>query len=151
MANEDSTAYNEATPEQLAEQYPDNCDPFEIWYCIDAPHNKWAVNDENGDAFIEVINHKTAAIISEALKIRHKIIDNHELSIDAEQQKAINHALLIGLDSYGEIERISNEIGVKDLCPGGNRIPDSIRPIHPTGSADTISIFATALRYIQQA
>lgn len=148
MDNEDFTALNNATPEQLTEQYPDNCDPFGIWYCINAPHNKWAVNDENGDAFIEVISHKTATIISDALKIRHKVIDNHELSIDVEQQKVINHALLIGLDSYGEIERISNEISVEDLCPSSSRIPNSIRPTHPTGSNDTIGVFAEALRYM---
>lgn len=150
MANEDFTASDKATPKQLEKQYPYNDDPFGVWYCADAEHYKWAVNDENGDGFTNTTPYKTALILSEALRIRHEKINNKCLLLDAETQSAINNALLIGLESYGEIERISNEVGVEDLCPSSGRIPDSVRPIHPTGSADTIGIFATALRYMQQ-
>ncbi len=149
MANEDSTAQDNATSEQLAKQYPDNGDPFGVWYCIDAERYKWAVNDENGDAFSEALDCETALILSDALRIRYEKIDNKWLILDAETQNAINNALLIGLESYGEIERISNEVGAADLCTGSDRIPDSVRPIHPTGSADTIGVFAAALRYMQ--
>ena len=58
MANEDSTAQANATPEQLAKQYPDNCDPFGVWYCIDAERYNWAFNDENGDPFSETLNYE---------------------------------------------------------------------------------------------
>jgi len=61
------------------------------------------------------MHYKTALILSEALRIRHEKISNQELSINVDQQKAINYALLIGLESYGEIERISNEVGIVDL------------------------------------
>lgn len=73
-----------------------------------------------------------------------------KLKLDSEQQKAIIRALLIGLDSYGEIERLKDEYDRLDYCPGGNPAPDHCRPLHPTGSAETIGIFAEALRYMQK-
>lgn len=76
--------------------------------------------------------------------------EDNELKLCPEAQKAIIHALLIGLDSYGEIERISNEVKIAVHCPNTYRLPDSVHPIHPTGSADTIGVFASALRYMQQ-
>lgn len=151
MANENSTGQDNATPEQLAKQYPDNCDPFGIWYFINAecrPY-KWVVNDENGDAFTETINHKAALIISDALRMRHQKISNKEIILDIEQQKEVNYALLIGLESFGEIERIIDELKGFDIA-STVQIPELVRPIHPTGSNDTISTFATALRFMQQ-
>jgi len=55
-------------------------------------------------------------------------------------------ALLIGLESFGEIERLINACEVAQL--GRREVPKSVRPLHPTGSADTIGVFATALRYM---
>lgn len=152
MADNDFTAQNNATPEQLVEQFPCNVDPFGVWYCIDvdAGRYKWAVNDENGDGFTNVLDYRTASILSEALRIRHKKISTEEIVLDIEQQKEINHALLIGLESFGEIERIDDEVGKYDLMPNLGKIPESIRPLHPTGTNDTISTFAAALRYIQR-
>ena len=63
------------------------------------------------------------------------------------QIAAIRRALLIGLDSYGEIERLSNHVQLMNL--GKEEIPDELRPIHPTGCSDTIGEFATALRHIE--
>ena len=76
--------------------------------------------------------------------------NDKELRLGIEEQKAIIDALLIGLESYGEIERICDEVKGADYCPNVYKFPDSIRPIHPTGSADTIGVFAAALRYMQQ-
>lgn len=95
------------------------------------------------------MSYETSLILSEALRIRHQMLNNG-LLLNAEQQKEINQALLIGLDSFGEIERISDEVGKFDLVASESQIPVSIRPIHPTGANDTISAFATALRYLQQ-
>lgn len=89
MADENSTAQDNATPEQLAKQYPDNCDPFGVWYLINpgcSPY-KWAVNDENGDGFTETINYKEALIISEALRAQKNKI-NDEQTISALKQIA---------------------------------------------------------------
>ncbi|MBL8500468.1 MAG: hypothetical protein LZF85_07980 [Nitrosomonas sp.] len=147
MANKDFTAVGNATPEQLEKQYPCNGDPFGVWYCIDAERYRWAVNDKKGHAFTETLEYKTALIISEALRIRHKKINNG-LLLGAKQKKVIADALLIGLESYGEIERIDNAVSMADVSTNGC-LPDSIRPIHPTGSADTIGVFAAALRYMQ--
>ena len=151
MANKDSTAQNNATPEQLAEQYPDNCDPFGIWYFINAEslRYKWVVNDENGDAFTETTNHKTALILSDALKIRHEKINNG-LLLNAEQQREINRALLIGLDSFGEIERVTNAIKMTENLTGIGKLPKSVHPLHPTGSTDTVGMFVAAMRFMQQ-
>ena len=77
--------------------------------------------------------------------------NDKELILGIEEQKAIINALLIGLESYGEIERISDEVLTADHCPNAYKLPDSVRPIHPTGSADTIGVFAAASRYMQQA
>lgn len=68
----------------------------------------------------------------------------HELEQDSID--AIRHALLIGLASYGEIERILNY--VKTMKVMGQEIPESLTPIHPTGSADTIGMFADAIRMV---
>lgn len=59
-----------------------------------------------------------------------------DLVLDQEHVIAIRRALLIGLDSYGEIERLCNGVG-------------EMRPIHPTGASDTVSEFAVALRYLE--
>ena len=70
-------------------------------------------------------------------------MNTETLTLDAEEVRAIRKALLIGLDSYGEIERLSNQA---DCCNG---IPEEWKPIHPTGSSETIGDFATALRYLE--
>lgn len=144
MANKDSTV----TPEQLAEQFPCNTDPFGVWYNADEEFYTWAVNDENGDGISNAMHYETALIVSDALRIRHAKINNKWLILDAETQNAINNALLIGLDSYGEIERVTDELKGFDIATTV-RIPDSVRPTHPTGANDTIGVFAAALRYMQ--
>ena len=63
-----------------------------------------------------------------------------DLTLEDYDRKTIINALLIGLDSYGEIERLDNAVEVLKIC--NTEIPESLRPIHPTGSADTVGIFA---------
>jgi len=67
-----------------------------------------------------------------------------------EQQVTIRHirkVLLIGLESFGEIERITDRFESLKSC---SLKPDAdLRPIHPTGTADTIGEFAMALRYLE--
>lgn len=149
MANEDSTAQDKATPKQLEKQYPCNGDPFGVWYCIDAERHKWVVNDKKGHAFTEALNYKTALILSDALKIRHEKINNG-LLLNAEQQREINRALLIGLESFGEIERVTNAIEMTENMTSIGKLPKSVHPLHPTGSADTVGMFVAAMRYMQQ-
>lgn len=149
MANENFTAVDELTPEQLAEQYPDNGDPFGVWYCIDAERYKWAVNDKKGRAFTEALNYKTALIISEALRIRHKKINNG-LLLSAKQKKVIADALLIGLESYGEIERVDNALRVAEQNSNIGKLPYSLQPIFPLSSDDPIGAFAAAMRHMQK-
>lgn len=69
------------------------------------------------------------------------------LTLDAEEIRAIRKALLIGLDSFGEIERLSNRQGIAELA--GNPTPEGSKVIHPTGSSETIGDFAMALRYLE--
>lgn len=76
--------------------------------------------------------------------------NKNELILNAEQQEEVMRALLIGLESFAEIERIEDEIEKFDCLPGGNPIADELRPIHPTGSIGTLKLFAAALRNIQQ-
>lgn len=74
----------------------------------------------------------------------------NELILNAEQQEEIMRALLIGLECFGEIERIEDEIEKFDCLHGGNPIAREVRPIHPTGSIGTLKVFAAALRDMQQ-
>jgi hypothetical protein len=69
------------------------------------------------------------------------------ITLDREAVAAIRRALLIGLSSFGEIERIDNQCGLIKI--GGDNVPEGLTPIHPTGSCDTIGEFAAALRYLE--
>lgn len=136
MANENFTAADDLTPEQLAEQYPDNGDPFGVWYCIDAERYRWVVNNKKGHAFTGALNYKTALILSDALKIRHKKIKNG-LILNAEQQSEItstkkiieidtesfNQASILLTRAHGMLDVIftlDNASGgsTEDLCKG---------------------------------
>lgn len=64
-----------------------------------------------------------------------------------EEVKAIRHALLIGLDSYGEIERLSACAKWHEEKSG--QPLGELRPLHPTGNDVTISDFAAALRHLE--
>jgi hypothetical protein len=61
-----------------------------------------------------------------------------ELSLDLDVIRAIRRALIVGLSSYGEIERLTNQVGV----------PEEWIPTHPTGSPDTVGEFANAFAYL---
>lgn len=68
-------------------------------------------------------------------------------ALDLSACRAIRSALLIGLESYGEIERIIDAYGVHaDIC--GAAIPSDLRPQHPSGTADTVGRFAAALTFV---
>ncbi len=70
-----------------------------------------------------------------------------DLDLDMDQIATIRKALVIGLASYGEIERLCN---LHELAKFGSApFPDSTVPIHPTGSADVASTFATALAFLE--
>jgi len=70
------------------------------------------------------------------------------IEFEPDQLEAIRGALLIGLASYGEIDRILNYVDTMKAM--GQKIPESLTPIHPTGSADTIGMFANALRMVNR-
>ncbi len=70
----------------------------------------------------------------------------HELEQDAVDH--IRNALLIGLASYGEIERLLNHVETMEAC--GVETPKELTPIHPTGSADTVGMFAEAIRMVDR-
>ena len=68
------------------------------------------------------------------------------ITLGDEQVAMIRSALLIGLSSFGEIERITNRCDLIKLC--GEEVPEGLTPIHPTGLCDTIGEFAEALRFL---
>lgn len=74
-----------------------------------------------------------------------KDIDRHD---QMGKITAIRRALHIGLASYGEIERLTNEVEMAELCK--KEIPQEMKPIHPTGCSDTVGEFADALRFLEQ-
>lgn len=67
-------------------------------------------------------------------------------TLDAEAIKAIRYALIVGLDSFGEIERVRNYAGF--MGKHKDPLPDDAIPAHPTGSDETIGAFACALAYL---
>lgn len=72
-----------------------------------------------------------------------------ELTLDSDQRQQVMSALLIGLESFGEIERLRN---AAKLIEFDGAIPErfnDLRPFSP-GDADTVSLFAEALRYINR-
>lgn len=60
-----------------------------------------------------------------------------------ESLEKIREMLLVGLTSYGEIERLKNAQETHKVC--GGELEEDLQVIHPTGSADTVSDFAEAL------
>ena len=62
--------------------------------------------------------------------------------------RTVRHALLIGLESFGEIERIGDAFDTR-ASYSEQPPPDDLKPIHPTGSPDTIGRFAEALRVLE--
>lgn len=66
--------------------------------------------------------------------------------LDIELLRSVRKSLIVGLQALGEIERLDNawEVHSKHLnLPESAR--DALRPIHPTGAADTVGQFADAL------
>ena len=70
--------------------------------------------------------------------------DKSERLIDI---RTIRHALLIGLESFGEIERVGDAFETRTQT-GKQTLPKDLMPIHPTGSPDTVGRFAAALRVL---
>lgn len=70
--------------------------------------------------------------------------DIKELQIDI---RKIREALLIGLESFGELERVIDQFQLLESC--GRPASKELRPIHPTGAPDTIGVFAAALRLLE--
>ena len=144
MATEDSTStYGTMKREQLAAQFPMSSDSFAVWFDPDFTGAlPWAINDEDGGAIVSAANYEDARKVAHALKVSE---EGHV--IDDDERKAITYALLIGLESYGEIERLTNAADIADRCK--HPIPDALRPIRPTGcNAGAIGAFAEALFYI---
>ncbi|WP_296701564.1 hypothetical protein [Thiocapsa sp. UBA6158] len=70
---------------------------------------------------------------------------NHDqYVIDHDVLELVTDLLLVGLQSFGEIERLLNGAKLQQLA--GEPVPEMMRPIHPTGDAETVSKFADALR-----
>lgn len=66
--------------------------------------------------------------------------------IDLESIRCLRKALITGLASYGEVERITNSW---ECLQGTARHPaGELKPVHPTGSSDTVGDFADALAYL---
>ena len=66
-----------------------------------------------------------------------------DAKIDQETVNVIRNALLIGLASYGEIERLYD---LRDCLPMDC---EEFKAVHPTASGTTVSEFAAALRALE--
>lgn len=70
-------------------------------------------------------------------------VENFTLNLSSEAAKAVRHALLVGLQSYGEIERVLARI--EGATEAGVDFDHSLIPRRPVESDDVISTFAEAL------
>ena len=81
-----------------------------------------------------------------SIDVKSATMEDGSIVLDHEQVRAIRRALLVGLSAYGECERLDNLFLIAKMAE--RPLPDEHSPLHPTGSADTVSEFATALRYL---
>lgn len=65
-----------------------------------------------------------------------------------EDVRRIREALLIGLECFGEVERVENVFDLYATMQSGS-LPKELRPLHPTGADDTVGRFAGALRILE--
>lgn len=70
-----------------------------------------------------------------------------EMACHEDAMETIGQMLLIGLQSFGELLRLENSVATHKIC--GRGVPQDLVPLHPTGSAETVSEFADALRYLE--
>lgn len=61
--------------------------------------------------------------------------------------RKIREALLIGLECFGEVERVIDAHRMHGSH--GTALADGLLPLHPTGAPDTIGVFACALRLLE--
>ena len=66
--------------------------------------------------------------------------------LDEDQAAIVRKALRIGLTCYGEIELRRNAMARHEVC--GEKLPEDLRVLHPTGTCDVVSDFAAALSYL---
>ena len=76
------------------------------------------------------------------------ITPTSSLNITMDSVRAIRHALHLGLESFGEVERVTD---CYDTLANILKEPvnKDLRPIHPTGASDTVGRFAEALRALE--
>lgn len=101
------------------------------------------------DSFIEY----HASLMAEAHYDYRSVRADGTVELEADQLSTIRRALLVGLSSYGEIERLSNAqeiLGKRGKETLGDETWDLLAVQHPTGACDTISEFADALRAIDR-
>jgi hypothetical protein len=67
--------------------------------------------------------------------------------IDLESIRCLRKALIVGLSSYGEVERLTDKWEL--LHSVGEKPDKGLKPVHPTGSNDTVGDFADALAYLE--
>jgi hypothetical protein len=66
-----------------------------------------------------------------------------EITLSAEDVEEIREALLIGLTCLGDVEERCNALDLAESL--GVKWPVGAKPMHPTGTANCVSKFATAL------
>lgn len=77
--------------------------------------------------------------------VRQKAVET--ASLGADEIANIRETLLIGLECFGEVERLIDSF---DMLKSIGHSPDSsLRAKHPTGAADTVCMFAAALRSLE--
>jgi len=70
-------------------------------------------------------------------------VPRSELGLTDEDITRIPAALVIGLASFGEIERLSDAQEIRAMR--GKPVKKDLRVIHPTGASGTVTRFADAL------
>ncbi len=74
-------------------------------------------------------------------------MNNPTHTIDQSSIDAIREALVIGLTSFGEIDRLTEE--TKLLQAIGKPVPEQMLPMHPTACIGTVSTFSAAFMELE--
>lgn len=74
---------------------------------------------------------------------------NEIVTLQPEQAEDIREALLIGLSMYGDL--LERENAVEILRRSNEEVPESLIPLHPTGTCDVATTYSNALRAILDA
>lgn len=73
--------------------------------------------------------------------------EEFDITLNKNQVAIVRRALRIGLTCYGEIEQRRDAMTLYEAIEK-EKLPNTLRVLHPTGTSGVVSDFAAALSYL---